>query len=228
MSEKRKRPLTLYLDEDLYKALVDLSSREGFSSLSDFVIKVLRDRVSGFEKTVLEDTIKTKISRIVQDEINKHMQLIESLRRQVADLYERVESIQEIIEQLRTSQRAEEERASRKTKKTGIERLKEDKVVFESTLPMKINREAFFNYLEREGAVIIVTSKERIAVDPEFWNKFKDALFDKITTNNEDEIRKLLGDKGFILFQKLREDNQVIYDPLSKRWRNLVNVKGVS
>ncbi|WP_434731532.1 CopG family transcriptional regulator [Thermogladius sp. KZ2Tp1] len=225
MSEKKKRPLTVYLDEDLFRALAFLSEKEGYPSILDYVVKLIKERVEGAEKGGLEDSVKARVARIVQDELNKQLQVIESLRRQVAELYERVDYLTSVVEEIK-SRAAEVSEQRRERRKTGIERLREEKVVFESGLPKKLNRDAFFNYLRREGAVVIETSKERIAVDPDFWEDFKTKLFEKAATSDEDELRKALGDKGFMLFTKLRDDNQVIYDPVTKKWKNLVNVTG--
>ncbi|MGC9011538.1 CopG family transcriptional regulator [Thermogladius sp.] len=225
MSEKRKRPLTVYLDEDLFRALAFLSEKEGYPSILDYVVKLIKERVEGAEKGGLEDSLKARIARIVQDELNKQLQVIENLRRQVAELYERVDYLTSVVEEIK-SRTAEVLEQRREKRKTGIERLREEKVVFESSLPKKLNRDAFFNYLRREGAVVIETSKERIAVDPDFWEDFKTKLFEKTATSDEDELRRALGEKGFMLFTKLRDDNQVIYDPVTKKWKNLVNVTG--
>ncbi|MGC9121464.1 MAG: CopG family transcriptional regulator [Thermogladius sp.] len=225
MSEKKKRPLTVYLDEDLFRALAFLSEKEGYPSILDYVVKLIKERVEGAEKGGLEDSLKARIARIVQDELNKQLQVIENLRRQVAELYERVDYLTSVVEEIK-SRATEVSEQRREKRKTGIERLREEKVVFESSLPKKLNRDAFFNYLRREGAVVIETSKERIAVDPDFWEDFKTKLFEKTATSDEDELRRALGDKGFMLFTKLRDDNQVIYDPVTKKWKNLVNVTG--
>jgi len=225
LGEKKRRPITIYLDEDLFRELTSLSEKEGATSVSDFIVKIIKEKVSGVEKPIFDESLKSKIARIVQDEVNKHLQAVEKLRRQITELYEKVDALSATIEELK-SKTPEISETRREKKKTGIERLKEERVVFESNLPKKLNRDAFFNYLRREGAVVIETSKERIAVDPEFWRDFENKLFEKANTNNEEDLKKILGDKGFMLFTKLRDDNQVIFDSSSRKWRNLINVAG--
>ncbi|MEM4434006.1 MAG: CopG family transcriptional regulator, partial [Thermosphaera sp.] len=92
---------------------------------------------------------------------------------------------------------------------------------FESTLPPRIQRDAFFSYLEREGAVVLKLSRERIAVDREFWNEFKGRLFQALTSNKDEEIKQVLGEKGYALWRALYDDNLIIFDPKTKAWRQL-------
>jgi len=68
------------------------------------------------------------------------------------------------------------------------------------------------------GAIIIKLSKERVAVDPDYWREFKEKL-NEISTNKEEEIASILGSPGYELWRALYLDNAIYFDPKSKKWR---------
>jgi len=80
-----------------------------------------------------------------------------------------------------------------KPSKTAMDILRERKIVIETELSRIRNRDAFFNKLRSEGAVVLETAKGRIAILSEFWQEFREKLA-SITTNSEDKIKKILGE----------------------------------
>jgi len=102
LGEKKRRPITIYLDEDLFRELTSLSEKEGATSVSDFIVKIIKEKVSGVEKPIFDESLKSKIARIVQDEVNKHLQVVETLRRQITELYEKVDALSATIEELKS------------------------------------------------------------------------------------------------------------------------------
>jgi len=105
-----------------------------------------------------------------------------------------------------------------KPSKTAMDILRERKIVIETELSRIRNRDAFFNKLRSEGAVVLETAKGRIAILSEFWQEFREKLA-SITTNSEDKIKKILGNDHYRLFKILRESEEIYYDNIQQKWR---------
>jgi len=218
----KTRKITIELDEETYKKLVEQAEKEGYSIITDYIIYLIKRSIAGEEPVSLNHIIKKlkpRIERIVQDETSKYLMLINEIRGKIAELQERIEQLSMEIDGLKKQlEQQPSVKPKQATRKTGIERLREEKVVFESNLPPRLRRDRFFNYLEREGAVILPLSKERVAVDPDYWEEFKKKLFEELNTSNEEAIRKILGSPGYELFMKLKEESLIYYDPRQKKW----------
>uniref|UniRef100_A0A7C2FEZ5 CopG family transcriptional regulator n=1 Tax=Thermosphaera aggregans TaxID=54254 RepID=A0A7C2FEZ5_9CREN len=226
MDDDETFELKIRVSRDVYEKLKALAEKKGFTDVSTLLEEMVKQQLLVPESTreAELEKLRQKLERRIQDELNKSLSVIDSLRRQLTELYERVDHIESVVKEL-SEKKAEVKQPPPiqrgKTYKTGIERLRDDKILFESTLPPRIQRDAFFSYLEREGAVVLKLSRERIAVDKSFWEEFKDKLFKTITTNKEDEIKQVLGEKGYALWRALYDDNLIIYDPKSRSWKPL-------
>lgn len=217
MSDKIHR-ITIELDSDTYRKLVEKAEAEGYTMLKDYILSIIKKSLEEAVSTDVEliyNKLKSRFLRLIQDEINKFSPIITEIRNQIVDLYEKIDSLSKDIEELKKTEQISVKQ--RVTRKTGIERLREEKVVFESNLPKYIQSDRFFKYLSREGAIILPL-KERIAIDPEYWSSFKKILFEEISTDNEDEIREKLGKPGYELFIKIRNEALIYYDPKKKKW----------
>ncbi len=176
-------------------------------------------------KEMLEKWLRSVMNRIerrVQDMINPFTAKVDDISRRLTDIYERVEGLELKIKNLEnqvTSLQAREVR-----RKTGLERLREQGVVFESELTGLRNRDAFFRYLEREGAKVLKLPHERVAIDPTFWSTFISKL-SRLSTTNEEEISKKLTKQEHKLFIKLKEAALLYYDPMEARWKLVEEVK---
>lgn len=212
--EEGEIPPKLY--ERLWKMVLSILEETRSEQLSVEDIKPL------LEKWI--ETLTSKIDRRVQDLVNPYTARIDEALRKIADLHEKLEELEERIRQLEEKLKehrppVRQQQAYQEKRKTGIERLREQGVVFESELYRLRNRDAFFEYLARSGAKIIEAKGERIAVDPSFWDKFVTKLSEEITTSNEDKIKLLLTKQEYRLFQKLKESGLLYYDSTSRRWR---------
>jgi len=212
----------LEIDEDTFRKIVDKAEKEGFSTITDYILMLIKRELSC--ETVLNideiyEKLKTRIKRFIEDEMSKYMQLINENRVKIAELYEAVDQLKNSVEDLKKKiEQSVVYKAKQTGRKTGIERLREEKVVFESKLPSYIRREQFFNYLEREGAIVLRLSKERIAVEPSFWSEFKKKLFEEINFDDEEKIKKILDNPGYELFRKLREEALIYFDSKDRKW----------
>ncbi|MEM0371920.1 MAG: hypothetical protein QXG46_05075 [Ignisphaera sp.] len=229
--------VTLKLDDKVYEELIKRARDEGFATLSDYIVFVISKHIyrtehkESYEETTKKSTIVDKImalvERKVQDSVNPFTQKVDDLGRKVAELLERLEVVEERLfkleETIKTVEtRREEIKVQEKSRKSAIEILKEQKVMFEKDIANKIrNRDSFFARLEREGAIVIEAKDERIAVEPSFWNSFVNKL--KLTkTNNDDELKKIFDPIEFKLLQKLKESALIVYDGTSKSWNLLL------
>ncbi len=230
--EKRVKEVKLEIPGDLYVGLERLAREEGYSNVTEYLISVIKNLVTSNGRVLLEDfsRLKARIERYIQDEVNKRLSVIDATRSQIAELYERLDAVQQKLSELESlvrniyvqkakiSSEVQESTRIKKPYKTGIERLKEEKVVFESKLPPRIQHDRLFAYFEREGAVVLRLTRERIAIDPEYWKEFKQRLL-SLSTNVEDEIRNVLGDKGFELWKTLYSNNAIIFDSRARKWK---------
>ncbi len=103
-------------------------------------------------------------------------------------------------------------------KKTAIEILKEQGVIFESNIARRLrDPNSFFNKLKREGAIIIESDVQRIAVDPSFWKDFLDKL-ENINFYDEELVKKTLDPKQYELFNELRLTGMIYFDRVKNKW----------
>ncbi len=187
------------------------------------------------------EKLAARLERKIQDMINPWTAKIDSLSARVAELQEKLEEIEEKLESLEKqaaerpqhaaySQRPSgfhgrfeagerrEYRGGGGRRRSAVERLREQGVVFEHDVQWLRDRDAFFEKLRREGAVILNLGGERVAVDPEFWRNFKEKLHD-LPTANDDEIRVLLTREQYELFRRLKESGLIYFDASEKRWK---------
>lgn len=220
MEKKQERELRVRVTEDTYARLEDLARREGFTSVPDFVAHLLISITK--EKTPVDEfeRFKTRLERYIQDELNKRLASLEGLRKQVVELYEKIEELSQKVVNLEDSLKAKQEEKPKETitRRTGIERLREEKVVFESKLPARIQRDRLFAYFERMNAIVLKLSKERVAVDPDYWRDFKNKL-SELSSSREEDISQVLGSTGYELWKALYRDSLIYYDPKTKKWR---------
>jgi len=198
--------------------------------LSDYVRELVLSALGKTSKPLSldKDKLKSIVTRIAQDVINQYMSIIEDLRRKYAELVERIENIETRLSELqgqipkqpvRYQYYQPQRQQARRQRKSGIERLREEKVLFESNLRGLKNRDSFFKYLEREGAKIIVLDGERVAVDRDYWDELRRKIFDEISTNIDEEIKKILDPIGFEIFQRLKRSGLIYYDSSQQKWR---------
>ncbi|ADI31462.1 CopG family transcriptional regulator [Staphylothermus hellenicus] len=225
---KKYKVLTIRVDEETYRKLLVKAEEEGYSMISDYILALINQAVRA-ETTPSYDKLKTRIKRYVQDVVNEQLMVVENLKRQVIELYDKIDGlekrindidkkIQEISSKITRPTPIRRERPVRQ-RKTGIERLREEKVLFESRLTGLRYRDKFFSYLERMGAIVIPLRGERVAVDAEFWENFKKKLFEEIDTDNEEIIKEKLDPLEYQLFLRLRSEPLIFFDAKTKKWK---------
>ncbi|MCG2909614.1 MAG: hypothetical protein RXR59_02345 [Sulfolobus sp.] len=223
--------ISIKLSDDEYKLLEERAKKEGYVLLSEYIRAVLLGEESNNSTpttTKLSEDILLQISNKVEkklmDYINPFTSQIEDLKKKIAELTEKIEELEEIKKGQKQQPPQEETKIKRqqetKTKKTAIDILKEQGAVYESELKLK-DPDAFFNKLEHEGARIIYTERERIAVDPQFLDEFKKKV-QEIHTSDQEEAASKLDPKQAKLFKKLVSDGIIIFDAELKGWKPLI------
>jgi len=225
--------VVLRIPDSIYRAIAERASKAGYSDPSEYLLQLILSTLSTQQLDLgkyIEDLVAKHASRAerkLSDVLNAYTSKIEELGSKVASLYEEIEELRARVEAIEERQReraeekprepAEERRAKRAT---AIEILREQKVFYESSIYGKIkNRDKFFQKLEREGAVILSTDRERIAVDREFWESFKSKL-SRIRGDSEEAVKSVLTDrKELELFERLKDAAVLVYDATEKRWK---------
>ncbi|MCD6488315.1 MAG: hypothetical protein J7K21_03725 [Desulfurococcales archaeon] len=243
MVEKKDRFIVVKVPEEVYISLRERGRAEGYTLLSDYVRAIIfkelgldrtSSRIEKVEQKIMELEQKisgkklpdlSRINRLIDDKVNAVSEQVTKLATRIAEVVERIDYIEDKIRSLEqkisqppTHYPPHPGRGEGK-RKTGLERLREQGVLFESELKRLRDRDVFFAYLARGGAKIIEAAGERIAVDPGFWEKFKEKLFREITTNNEDQIRILMNKAEYRLFIKLKESGLIYFDSSEHRWK---------
>ncbi|MCG2888796.1 MAG: hypothetical protein L7H21_05090 [Sulfolobales archaeon] len=228
--------LIIKLTDEEYNDLVERAKKNGYTLLSDYV-KYLLTSCSGSTSQAQIDVlaITGKIERKIQDVLMPFASEIDTLKKQIAMVYEKLDEISSNIraaQETRPSSHEERPQPQREMKettpsekvaekrRTAMSVLKDKGVVFESEQSLR-NPDAYFTKLENEGAKIIITEKERIAVHPDFYAKFTSDL-SKIRTADVNEAANLLDEKEAKLFRKLVSEGLAYFDSESRTWKLLV------
>jgi polyhydroxyalkanoate synthesis regulator phasin len=213
--------VTIKLDEKEYKELKEKAVAAGYESVSEYIKSLIHG--GAIESQGIEEEIPPKFLRAVQDMINPFTAKVDEIARKLGELSEKVEGLEERLSGIerseRTMARSSYTRGARRRveRKSAIERLREEGVVFQKELSWLNNPEAFFNKLKREGAVVIEARNELIAVDHDYWNSFVDRV-SRIREEDLNVVEKKLEGKMKELFRKLVDNGNIFYDKLEKRW----------
>jgi hypothetical protein len=224
--------LILKFTDEEYARLEEEARREGYALLSDYVksrifyppnFQPQQSQISN-----VDDIIK-KIERKVQDMVNPFTAEVEDLKRKIAEISEKLENIESKPVESESRPRKESfyksgyknEQNEQKEKKTAMDYLRDQGAIYESETKLK-NPDLFFDKLEKQGAKVLYTEKERIGVDPKFFEEFSKKI-SNIHTVDEVEAQKFLNRNEYKLFQKLRSTGTVYFDNATKSWKVLVN-----
>ncbi|MCI4457880.1 MAG: hypothetical protein JHC19_07410 [Desulfurococcaceae archaeon] len=229
--------IKINISNELYQEILQRYRVEGYKSPEEYVLKIIEralrekpsEEVSRLERKFMD--LFNKYSSKV-DELGQRMS---QLTDEIDDLREKYRSLEERLEEIRKAVEREREEAQKTVvkkpsvehvereapqpvKKTAIEVLKEQKIMFESSISSKIrDRDSFFRRLERDGAKILRLKNERVAVDPDFWREFVNKL-SNIHDDNISVVKNMLSKEEYKLFEKLKENDMLIYSAVNKRW----------
>ncbi len=191
------------------------------------VRKFILDHMGGEVYATQPVTDSSKIQRVLQDMVNPFTAKIDEVARKLGDvvevlddLSERVRSLEEEVKSIKGKTETHlPQQPPKEVKKSATDVLKEQKVMYEKDIASKIrNRDAFFEKLRREGAVILEVKGQRVALEPSFWQNFKSSL-ESLNTTDESEMKEKLGKVGHNLLKTLWEGGLIYYDSINKKWR---------
>ncbi len=208
------------MDRDTYEKLLEKATDKGYLRVEEYIMELIRsDLRGGLELDIAQimDKLKPRIKRYVEDIVNEYLSMVMENKRKIAELYEKIEEIKELVRKAEEKPRQPQQPPPRR-RKTGIEILREQKVLFESRLERLRNKDRFFDYLKRQGAIVLELEGERIAVDPDFWMEFKEKISGIRTYDEREAVKDLLPVEQE-LFMKLRRSEIIIYDSRTHSWR---------
>ncbi len=243
----KKVYLKISLSSEDYEKLKIIAKSNGYNLVSHYLYSIIQDiirgkvstsPVSGISRSDLE-MISKRIERVIQDLLNPYTGKLDEIGRRLGEIYELLESLtsqtgavkgrfveeKQKIEQTQYPRQRyagyREYREQRPQQRmTAFQRLKEQKILFESASWIR-RPDKLFQSLEREGAIVIRFTDGRVAVDPDFWREFKEKL-SEIAVRTVDEVelllRSSLGDEAGELFRKLVREGLAYYDEDEKSW----------
>jgi hypothetical protein len=181
----------------------------------------------------------TKLQRMIIDILNPFTAKVDDVSRKISQMIEileelgiKVSALEKVVEEYRARPiRARAEAAKEVTareapphreRKSAMDFLREQKIMFESDIARRIrNRDAFFERLRRDGAVVLELRDERVAVDPDFWDEFINEL-ESINTNVDDDLKKKMRKDSYILLKALAHSGSAYFDNTEKKWKVMV------
>ena len=221
------KTIIIELDDKTYNEIEEMAKKEGYKLVSEYAKAVLLSKQGQMPSDIISQ-IMPKLERKMQDLINPFTSQIADLKKKYAEIIEKIEEIQSKNEgkpKIEEKPGEEEERMEAENRKRGrksaIEILEEQGVVFESELKLR-NKDAFFGKLEREGAKVLHLESERIALSKKFYEEFIEKLKQINTTDPEEAVSKM-NQKQAKLFMKLVADATAIFDGDKKYWRLIVD-----
>ncbi len=220
VKSSKERIIKITISEELYEKLREKAVSRGYINVEDYILEIIKENLK--EEVVdietIVEKIRPRVRRLVEDSLNIALKELFELKNRVAELYERIERLENELRKLREEKPQQLPQTQRRRRKTGIEILHDQKVLYESKLERLRDRDRFFDYLKRQGAIVLELMGERVAVDPEFWNMFLDKL-SSVKTPDPLEVKNYLSPIEYELFRKLRDSQLLIYDSRRRLWR---------
>ena len=235
----------LELDEKIMKKLLEKFPGEPIDKAAEKAVKesISKEELAGIKE--LEEEIERihlvihNLQRIVTttgDLLNSYSQVLNDIRLKLTELIGKVDDLESRVNELSAKlgeskiqaapkpeavpheARESPRERSKERRTSAIEILKKQKVMFEADLASKIrNRDAFFERLRRDGALVLSLTDQRVAIDPEYWQGFLSKL-KGLDTNSEKEIHEVLGKVGSELLKALSKNALAYFDATKKRW----------
>ncbi|MGC9104912.1 MAG: hypothetical protein ACP5HQ_00560 [Thermoprotei archaeon] len=219
------------LSDEEYRELEQRARHEGYSLVTDYVRNLVFTCKGSSAQPIDVSLLSSKLERKIQDVLMPFTSEIDAIKRELAGIHEKLDKLsvpvtpqpvaQEKPRPVREERAAYQEKPKEgEKKKTAMELLKDQGVVYESELSLR-NPDAYFAKLESEGARIIVTERERIAAHPDFFEKFVNDL-SQLRTPDVSEASSRLSEKEAKLFRKLVNEGLAYFDSESQSWKLLV------
>lgn len=227
---KDKYYIKIDLDEAQYRHLKERAEAAGYSNVVDYVRSLALSEDPCAKKppdiSTLSREVSKRLERMLADILNPYTGKIDEINRKLSDIIESLELVVHRREEEAPPRQAQvarerEQRPARRGASTAAERLRSEGVVFYSDVKWMRAPERLFQKLEKEGALILGSGDDMIAVDPNFWEEFK-AEVEELGIRDSEEaatiIRERLGERAGRLFQALVKRGAIIYDEDLNKW----------
>jgi len=227
---KRKgMPLKVWLSQEDYQLAKTLAEKEGFSTVSDFLAYLISNSLKGASGGAkdLEGEFK-RLERLIADLLNPYTAKIDEIYKRLGEIIEMIENVAQIKAQISKEEeqsiaQQKQKRSERPRRASAIERLRSEGVVFQEDMGWLKAPEKFFQKLEREGAVVIDTNGEKVAVDRDLWNRFKEVIA-QVMVKDPNEAASLIAaavGRPIVakLFKKLVSSGLIYYDEEYGNWK---------
>jgi predicted RNase H-like nuclease (RuvC/YqgF family) len=202
--------------EALSKLFPDLPVEDALLAVVSNAIASPTEKASRPEERSLKsviDAINAYTGKI--DEMNRRLSHIIEL---LEDLAARVQNLEDEVSNALRSPRQARPEERKEPRRSAIDILKDQKVMFESDIASKIrNRDAFFDKLRRSGAVVLELAKERVAVDPGFFAEFKRKV-ENLSVSSDEALQKELGKVEVKLLKVMMNSGVAYFDGVKKKW----------
>ncbi|MCS7108398.1 MAG: hypothetical protein RMH77_03575 [Sulfolobales archaeon] len=195
--------------------------------MEDAVRRFIIDSLGGEIPIPQSQSDISKVQRFLQDMVNPFTAKIDEVARRLSNVFEVLDELSEKVKNLEEDVKSIKGKPEpqlppqqpREVKKSAIDVLKDQRVMYERDIASKIrNRDAFFDRLRRDGALVFEVKGQRVAIEPSYWSEFRSQL-ESLTTSNESELRDKLGKVGYNLLKTLWEGGLIYYDSISKKWK---------
>jgi chaperonin cofactor prefoldin len=220
--------ISVRVDRRVYEALDKLAKERGLS-LYKYVKRLLEEHINAHVSAqvsgevsvqVSAQEVERKLSELTSriDNVLKAIQLLQESDKALAERLSALESKVNSLTRASSTSSGSSATSSSSGKRRAIEILKERKVRCVSEMRGARNPEAIIESMKREGAVVVRTEEDVCAVDPEFWEEFRQKLSEAKSPKDEDVLSRLRDDRMKKLFQLLRKAGALYLDNKSKSW----------
>jgi len=237
--------LRIQLPREKYEELKRIAEEKGYSLPSDLVKTLIEGLIEGVPTGGAPKGVEQEIRRLerrLTDLLNPYTGKLDEILRRLSEIQEALEECQAQparpyrepgYEQPRPTprpaqarprgqwQRQGREERPRRQYRSGIERLKGDKVVTLSDVKWMNMPDKFFEKLKREGAIVFQAGGETVAVDPDYWREFL-GLVERYSVRDPEEMARILeeelGERAVRLFNMLVRSGLAYFDEEAGGW----------
>ena len=248
MRSEKRIPLKILLTEEEYRSLEALARAMGYELPSHLVESIVRGLARGEwrpgecpqappQAGVDPERLARRLERAIQDLLNPFTAKIDEIARRLGEIQEAIEALQERPGEAPPppgpperpparpvrgeSWRESGPRRGGARRRSAMERLSEEGVLFASEAPWIKDPERCFQHLEKQGAIVVRAGRELAAVDPGLWRRLVEVL-GETAIRSEDEAARLvesaLGEAAARLFRLLVREGLAYYDEEKARW----------
>ncbi len=228
MAKRKGVPLRVWLSREDYELAKIFAEREGFETVSDFLSYMISSSLKEGGKVAKDiGGVTKRVERLISDLLNPYTAKIDEIYKRLGEIMEMIESLSQTRPQSKEEETIIPQRQKRieRTRKgtSAIERLRSEGVVFQEDMGWLKAPERFFQKLEREGAIVIDIDGEKVAIDKDLWDKFREAI-SQVMVKDPNEAAGLMAaaiGKPIVakLFKKLVSSGFIYYDEEYGNWK---------